>query len=105
MNLPAVVYSTADKKYGLLCKTRPPVLFVMSKFQKQNLVKALFHFVHTYLHILFYLVSYTSYIDIVPNKFTNLQFSNVNCKPTKNKEFCGGFLCGVGCTAHTKQHF
>ena len=23
-------------KYGLLCKTHPPVLFVMSKFQKQN---------------------------------------------------------------------
>ena len=27
---------------------------------------------------LFYLVCYTSYIGIVPNKFTNLQFSNVN---------------------------
>ena len=26
-------------------------------------------FKHTYIHILFYLVSYTSYIDIVPNKF------------------------------------
>ena len=25
---------------------------------------------HYILHILFYLVSYTSYIDIVPNKFT-----------------------------------
>ena len=24
------------QKYGLFCKTRPPVLFVMSKFQKQN---------------------------------------------------------------------
>ena len=34
--------------------------------------------IHTYIHILFYLVSYTSYIDIVPNKFTSLQFSNVN---------------------------
>ena len=32
----------------------------------------------TYIHILFYLVSYTSYIDIVPNKFTIWQFSNVN---------------------------
>ena len=28
------------------------------------------------LHTLFYLVSYTLYIDIVPNKFTSLQFSN-----------------------------
>ena len=33
------------QKYGLLCKTRPPVSFVMSKFQKQNLVKVPFHFV------------------------------------------------------------
>ena len=33
------------QKYGLFCKTRPPVLFVMSKFQKQNLVKVPFHFV------------------------------------------------------------
>ena len=33
------------QKYGLFCKTRPPVSFVMSKFQKQNLVKAPFHFV------------------------------------------------------------
>ena len=31
--------------YGLFCKTRPPVSFVMSKFQKQNLVKVPFHFV------------------------------------------------------------
>ena len=30
------------QKYGLFC---PPVSFVMSKFQKQNLVKASFHFV------------------------------------------------------------
>ena len=50
------------QKYGLFCKTRPPVSFVMSKFQK-----------HT-----------------VPL-----------CKPTKNKEFCGGLWCGVGCTAKT----
>ena len=33
------------QKHGLFCKTRPPVSFVMSKFQKQNLVKAPFHFV------------------------------------------------------------
>ena len=33
------------QKYGLFCKTRSPVSFVMSKFQKQNLVKELFHFV------------------------------------------------------------
>ena len=33
------------QKYGLFCKTRPPVSFVMSKFQKQNLVKVSFHFV------------------------------------------------------------
>ena len=33
------------QKYGLFCKTHPPVSFVMSKFQKQNLVKLPFHFV------------------------------------------------------------
>ena len=33
------------QKYGLFCKTRPPFSFVMSKFQKQNLVKVPFHFV------------------------------------------------------------
>ena len=33
------------QKYGLFCKTRPPLSFVMSKFQKQNLVKVPFHFV------------------------------------------------------------
>ena len=33
------------QKYGLFCKTRPPVSFLMSKFQKQNLVKVPFHFV------------------------------------------------------------
>ena len=33
------------QKYGLFCKTRPPVSFVMSKVQKQNLVKVPFHFV------------------------------------------------------------
>ena len=32
------------QKYGLFCKTRPPVSFVMSKFQKQK-VKVPFHFV------------------------------------------------------------
>ena len=31
------------QKYGLFCKTRPPVSFVMSKFQ--NLLKVPFHFV------------------------------------------------------------
>ena len=36
------------------------------------------HHITLHMHILFYLVSYTSYIDIAPNKFTNLQFSNVN---------------------------
>ena len=46
MNLHAVLYSTANKNmHGLFCKTRPPVSFVMSKFQKQNLVKVSFHFV------------------------------------------------------------
>ena len=45
------------QKYGLFCKTRPPVSFVMSKFQKQNLGEG-----------------------TVPL-----------CKPTKNKESCGGF--------------
>ena len=39
----AVQYSR--EKYGLFCKTHPPVSFVMSKFQKQNLVKVPFHFV------------------------------------------------------------
>ena len=33
------------QKYGLFCNTRLPVSFVMSKFQKQNLVKVPFHFV------------------------------------------------------------
>ena len=42
MNLHAVY---GRQKYGLFCKTRPPALFVISKFQKQNLVKAPFHFV------------------------------------------------------------
>ena len=32
-------------KYGLVCKTRPPVSFVKSKFQKQNLLVVPFHFV------------------------------------------------------------
>ena len=36
VNLHAVQYG--EQKYGLFCKTRPPVSFVMSKFQKQNLV-------------------------------------------------------------------
>ena len=45
VNLHAVLHSTADKKYGLFCKAHPPVSFVMSKFQKENLVKAPFHFV------------------------------------------------------------
>ena len=40
------------QKYGLFCKTRPPVSFVMSKLGEGT----------------------------VPL-----------CKPTKNKEFCGGF--------------
>ena len=31
--------------YGLFSKTRPPVSFVMSKFQKENLVKVPFQFV------------------------------------------------------------
>ena len=29
------------QKYGLFCKSHPPVSFVMSKFQKQNLVKVM----------------------------------------------------------------
>ena len=33
------------QKYGLFGKIRPPVSFVMSKFQKENLVKVPFHFV------------------------------------------------------------
>ena len=33
------------QKYGSFCKTSPLVSFVMSKFQKQNLVKVPFHFV------------------------------------------------------------
>ena len=33
------------QRYGSFSKTRPPVSFVMSKFQKQNLVKVPFHFV------------------------------------------------------------
>ena len=34
-----------QQKYGLFCKTCPPVSFVMRKFQKQNMVKEPFHFV------------------------------------------------------------
>ena len=46
VNLHAMLYGTADKYMVYFsCKTRPPVSFVMSKFQKQNLVKVLFHFV------------------------------------------------------------
>ena len=45
VNLHVVLYSTANQKYGLFCKTRPPVSFVMSKFQKQNLVRVPFYFV------------------------------------------------------------
>ena len=45
VNSHAVLYSMADKNMVYFCKTRPPVSFVMSKFQKQNLVKAPFHFV------------------------------------------------------------
>ena len=33
------------QKYGLFCKTRPPVSFIMSTFPKQNLVRVPFHFV------------------------------------------------------------
>lgn len=33
---------------------------------------------YIYIHILFYLVSYTLHINIVPTKFTIWQFSNVN---------------------------
>ena len=39
----AVQYSR--QIYGLFCKPRPPVSLVMSKFQKQILVKVPFHFV------------------------------------------------------------
>ena len=45
MNLHAIAVQYDRQKYGLFCKTRPPVSFVMSKFQKQNLLKVLFHFV------------------------------------------------------------
>ena len=54
------------QKYGLFCKTRPPVSFVMSTLGEGTIPL---------------------------------------CKPTKNKESCGGFWCGIGCAAHTKQHF
>ena len=39
----AVLYGRQIR--GLFCKTRPPVSFLMSEFQKQNLVKLPFHFV------------------------------------------------------------
>ena len=57
MNLHAIAVQYDRQKYGLFCKTRPPVSFVMSTFKKQNLVK----------------------------------LNRSLCKPTKNKEFCGGF--------------
>ena len=34
-----------QQKYGLFCKRRPPVSFVIITFQKQNLLKVPFHFV------------------------------------------------------------
>ena len=37
-----------------------------------------------YLHFFFFLVSYTLYIDIVPKKFTNLQFSNLKVRLTSH---------------------
>ena len=68
VNLHAVLYSAADKKYGLFCKTRPPVSFVMGKFQKQNK---------------------KCYLCATS---VSLSEGTVSlCKLTKNKEFCGGF--------------
>ena len=49
------------QKYGLFCKTRPPV----------------------------------SEAELGEGTFPL-------CKPTKNKEFCCGFWCGIGCTALLK---
>ena len=40
VNLHTVLYSTTDK--NMVYKIRPPVSFVMSKFQQQNLVKVPF---------------------------------------------------------------
>ena len=42
VNLHANAVQYDRQKYGLFCKARPPVSFVMSKFQKQNLVKVPF---------------------------------------------------------------
>ena len=45
MNLHVVLYSTADKNMVYFVKHVLLFRFVMSKFQKQNLVKVPFHFV------------------------------------------------------------
>ena len=50
-------------KTWIRARTSTPIFFMWGTY------------IHTYI---FYLVSYTSYIDIVPNKFTIWQFSNVN---------------------------
>ena len=42
---PVILFGSFPEKYGLFCKIRPPVSFVMIKFQKQNLVKIPFYFV------------------------------------------------------------
>ena len=68
VNLHAVLCSTADKNmvYFVHCKTLPPILFII-KFRKQN--KKCY--------------CATS---------VSLSAGTVSlCKPTKNKEFCGGF--------------
>ena len=67
-------------KYGLLCKTHPPVSFVMSKFQKQNK--------KCYLCVACHFVK-------VPFHFVSQQKTRSSAK----------VFDGVGCTAHTKQHF
>ena len=45
VNLHAVLYSTVDKNMVYFVKHALLFRFVMSKFQKQNLVKVPFHFV------------------------------------------------------------
>ena len=64
------------QKDGLFCKTHTPVSFVMSKKQNKKQNKKCY-------------LCATS---------VSLSEGTVSlCKPTKNKELCSGFKCGIGC--------
>ena len=52
-----------------------------------------------YMHTLLYLVSYTSYIDNPPNKFTILQFSNLKGELRFFSNFIAVMLSSLQITA------